>query len=150
MFLQLHVGTQIERSAGWLRILLIYFIAGVGGLLACMVVVPAASDCSSSCSPGNVTSAVFAPQMWTVGATGALFGLLACLFVDLFNSWPMLEHPWRRLAMLTFEFILFALVGTLPWVDNWAHIGGFVFGIFAAMIFLPFITFGRGDKARKW
>lgn len=41
------------------------------------------------------------------------------------------------------------MVGTLPFVDNFAHIGGLVFGIFAAMAFLPYITFGRWNRIRK-
>ncbi len=34
------------------------------------------------------------------------------------------------------------LAGTFPYVDNFAHLSGFVFGIVSAVIFLPYITFG--------
>ncbi len=39
--------------------------------------------------------------------------------------------------------------GTLPWFNNIAHVGGFVFGVLSAIVFLPFITFGKLDKYRK-
>ena len=39
--------------------------------------------------------------------------------------------------------IIFALlIGTLPFIDNFANIGGFVFGVPLAIVFLPYITFG--------
>lgn len=40
-------------------------------------------------------------------------------------------------------------LGTLPYVDNVAHIGGFINGILAALIFIPYITFGKFDAWRK-
>merc|ERR1711916_125275 len=33
--------------------------------------------------------------------------------------------------------------------DNFAHIGGYIVGVMAAIVFLPYITFGKWDKARK-
>lgn len=94
-------------------------------------------------------SAVFAPLQWTVGASGALYGLLACSLVDICQSWQVIQRPWRKFLVVLGEIIALMLIGTLPWVDNWAHIGGFVFGLFAAIVFLPYITFGRADKIRK-
>ena len=35
------------------------------------------------------------------------------------------------------------MLGTLPFVDNWSHLGGFVTGIFTSIIFLPYISFGK-------
>lgn len=37
MALQLTIGVQIERAAGWLRMALIYFISGVGGMIRKLV-----------------------------------------------------------------------------------------------------------------
>ena len=33
------------------------------------------------------------------------------------------------------------LVGFLPWVDNYAHIFGFIGGLFLSFTFLPYLTF---------
>lgn len=35
MMIQLYIGIKIERTAGWLRVSLIYFISGIGGNLVC-------------------------------------------------------------------------------------------------------------------
>ena len=40
-------------------------------------------------------------------------------------------------------------VGTLPYIDNFSQIGGFVFGVLASFIFVPYITLGKWDRAVK-
>lgn len=121
-------GVQIERTAGTLRTVLIYMISGVGGYL---------------------TSAVFSPNFPSVGPSGALFGLLGVSVVDLFQSWQIVKEPFKRLLYTTMETTMYLMVGTLPFIDNWAHVGGFFFGILAAIIFLPYLTFGVVDSLRK-
>lgn len=44
----------------------------------------------------------------------------------------------------------FLLIGTFPYIDNWAHLGGFVFGIVSAIVFLPYITFGLALDPALW
>ena len=39
--------------------------------------------------------------------------------------------------------------GLLPYVDNFAHIFGFLYGFLLAFVFLPYIHFGRRDRNRK-
>ncbi len=57
------------------------------------------------------------------GASGAVFGLLGVLFVELFQFWQIVDHAYLELLKLAgFVFFLLAL-GTLPYVDNMAHIG---------------------------
>jgi hypothetical protein len=34
--------------------------------------------------------------------------------------------------------------------DNWAHVGGFFVGLFSGTAFLPYLTFGKWDKRRKF
>jgi membrane associated rhomboid family serine protease len=128
MMVQMSLGTQVESAAGWLRMMLIYLISGMGG---------------------NLLSAVFSPDVPSVGCSGALCGLLGVTFVDLFQSWRVVEEPWSKLFKTLGTTILFLLVGTLPFIDNWAHIGGFIFGILSSIIFLPFLTFGSWDNFRK-
>ena len=47
-----------------------------------------------------------------------------------------------KLTKLLVPIFIALMVGTLPFVDNFANIGGFLFGIPLAIIFLPYITFG--------
>ena len=68
--------------------------------------------------------------------------------VDLFQSWKLVKEPWKRLFWTLIETALYLAVGTLPFIDNWAHIGGFFFGVLAAIIFLPYLTFGTQGGRR--
>lgn len=84
-----------------------------------------------------------------VGPAGSQFGLLACLFVELIQGWQMLEKPWKAfLKLVGIVFFLF-LCGLLPWIDNIAHIFGFLSGLLLSFSFLPYVTFGDFDKYRK-
>lgn len=74
-----------------------------------------------------------------VGPAGSQFGILACLFVELFQSWQILERPWRAFAKLLAISVFFFSFGLLPWIDNFAHICGFVSGFFLSFAFLPYI-----------
>lgn len=41
------------------------------------------------------------------------------------------------------------MIGTLPYIDNWSHVGGFCFGVVSGIVFLPYVTFGDWDLRRK-
>lgn len=88
-------------------------------------------------------------SVFQVGPAGSHFGLLACLIVEVIGAWPLLKHPRRALLRLVgIAFALF-LLGLLPWIDNFAHVFGFVFGFLLSYALLPFITFGPYDRRRK-
>ncbi|KAJ3607598.1 hypothetical protein NHX12_024649 [Muraenolepis orangiensis] len=74
----LHAG-DLEKLTGWLRISIIYVVSGI---------------------TGNLASAIFLPYRAEVGPAGSQFGILACLFVELLQSWQILERPWRAFAKL--------------------------------------------------
>ena len=194
--IQLYLGFKIERTAGFLRVALIYIIAGVGGnlvnifyhssllffqsvclyisvclsLSVCMSVglsvrhslsvclsvclSPSLSVCHSLpvflvfSSPSQM-SAIFIPYQINGGASPSVFGLLSVLFVELFQSWQIVERAWLEVLKLTVILVFLLALGTLPFIDNLANIGGFLFGIPAAIVFLPYITFGKWDAWRK-
>ncbi|XP_067859236.1 inactive rhomboid protein 1 isoform X1 [Heptranchias perlo] len=125
---QMTILRDLEKLAGWLRISIIYILSGI---------------------TGNLASAIFLPYRAEVGPAGSQFGILACLFVELFQSWQILARPWRAFVKLVaLVFFLFAF-GLLPWIDNFAHISGFISGFFLSFAFLPYISFGRFDLYRK-
>jgi hypothetical protein len=69
--------------------------------------------------------------------------------VELVQNWQIIKKPWEsvfKLGVLTF---LLLVVGCLPWVDNFAHLGGLMFGTFLGFAFLPYISFGKWDRRRK-
>ncbi len=84
-----------------------------------------------------------------MGAGGSLAGLMGANIVDVCQSWQLQKAPWQAFFKALVPLVLLLMLGTLPWVDNWAQLGGLVFGTLASMVFLPYITFGRWDKFRK-
>lgn len=119
---QIPVGILIEREIGSIRIGLIYLISGIGGNLFC---------------------GLFDPLTPQAGASGALFGILALVIVKMVQFGREVKRPCvEALMVLVVVMISFAL-GTLPYIGNFVHIGGFVFGIFASLVFLPRSNFRR-------
>ena len=50
--------------------------------------------------------------------------------------------------MLT--IIVFSLgIGLIPFIDNYAHVGGFIMGILSGLIFMPSIIFSKKDLRIK-
>lgn len=84
-----------------------------------------------------------------VGPAGSQFGILACLFVELFQCWQILAQPWRAFTKLLCVVLFLFAFGLLPWIDNFAHISGFISGFFLSFAFLPYVSFGRMDMYRK-
>ncbi|KAJ8002053.1 hypothetical protein DPEC_G00175810 [Dallia pectoralis] len=125
---QMTILRDLEKLAGWVRISIIYILSGV---------------------TGNLASALFLPYRAEVGPAGSQFGLLACLFVELFQGWQMLEKPWKAFFKLVGIVLFLFLCGLLPWIDNIAHIFGFLSGLLLSFAFLPYVTFGDFDKYRK-
>ncbi|EPQ10252.1 Inactive rhomboid protein 1 [Myotis brandtii] len=119
---------DLEKLAGWHRIAIIYLLSGI---------------------TGNLASAIFLPYRAEVGPAGSQFGILACLFVELFQSWQILARPWRAFFKLLAVVLFLFTFGLLPWIDNFAHISGFISGLFLSFAFLPYISFGRFDLYRK-
>lgn len=125
---QMTILRDLEKLAGWLRISLIYILSGI---------------------TGNLASAIFLPYRAEVGPAGSQFGILACLFVELFQSWQILAQPWWAFVKLLLVFFFLFIFGLLPWIDNFAHVCGFISGFFLSLTFLPYISFGRMDMYRK-
>ncbi|XP_028048606.1 inactive rhomboid protein 1 isoform X4 [Monomorium pharaonis] len=128
LLVQYFLMRDLEKLTGSLRIALIYFI----GALA-----------------GNLASAIFVPYRAEVGPAGAHFALLATLVVEVLHCWPMLKHPRRALSKLILILLGLLVLGILPWIDNYAHLFGFIFGFLAAYALMPFISFGHYDRKRK-
>ncbi|XP_037621615.1 inactive rhomboid protein 2-like [Sebastes umbrosus] len=125
---QMTILRDLEKLAGWVRIAIIYILSGI---------------------TGNLASSLFLPYRAEVGPAGSQFGLLACLFVELFQGWQMLEKPWKAFLKLLGIVLFLFMCGLLPWIDNIAHIFGFLSGLLLSFAILPYVTFGRFDKYRK-
>jgi len=118
MFNLLVLGIFLERILGHLRFLLIYLVTGVIGTIA---------------------SFYFAPQEISVGASGAIFGLVGAYsaFV-LIHRRALVYGGLPSLLWLVFVIGANLSVGLfIPNVDNYAHVGGLVSGCLLGWWFAP-------------
>ncbi|XP_024982157.1 RHOMBOID-like protein 1 [Cynara cardunculus var. scolymus] len=134
----LGVGVRLEQEFGFVRIGLVYILSGIGG---------------------SLLSALFVRKTISVGASGALFGLLGSMLSELLTNWTIYTNKMAALTTLIFMILINLMVGILPHVDNFAHIGGFVTGFFLGFILLirphfhwtsqPISPFGYYGHQRK-
>jgi len=116
MLLQLRLGVDMEREIGPLRFALVYFSSGIFGFIL----------------GGN-----FAPRLVvSTGASGCLFGVLALVLLDLLYTWRERPKPGSELAWLMVDIVISFILGLLPGLDNFAHIGGFVMGLMLGLTVL--------------
>ncbi|XP_047334315.1 RHOMBOID-like protein 1 [Impatiens glandulifera] len=109
------IGIRLEQEFGFVRIGLLYLISGFGG---------------------SILSALFIQTNISVGASGALFGLLGGMLSELIINWNMYSNKVASLVTLVVIIVINLAVGILPHVDNFAHIGGFLSGFLLGFIFL--------------
>nr|DAD27146.1 TPA_asm: hypothetical protein HUJ06_028614 [Nelumbo nucifera] len=117
----LFIGVRLEQEFGFLKIGLLYVLSGFGGSLL---------------SSLNLQSAM------SVGASGALFGMLGAMLSELLTNWTIYSNKCTSLFNLLFIIGLNLVVGLLPNVDSSAHIGGFLSGFFLGFILLIRPQFG--------
>jgi len=120
------VGDDCERSIGSSRFLAFYLTSGIfSGLFY-----------------AYLNSASYTP---TIGASGAIFGILAAyavLFpfrrvIAFFGFIPIPLPAILFVFLLVFLETTYAVSGGLPYVAHTAHLGGFVSGVFLALLFGP-------------
>ncbi|RXI04359.1 hypothetical protein DVH24_038633 [Malus domestica] len=111
----LFIGIRLEQEFGFVRIGILYVMSGFGG---------------------SLLSALFIQYGISVGASGALFGLLGSMLSELISNWTMYANKLAALLTLVFIIIINLAAGLLPHVDNFSHIGGFVSGFLFGFVFL--------------
>ncbi|KAH7928549.1 rhomboid-domain-containing protein [Leucogyrophana mollusca] len=130
MVAQLTVSAQIEREMGSAGFLITYFAAGIFGNVL-----------------GGNFSLVGAPS---IGASGAIFGTVAVTWVDLFAHWKYQYRPGRKLAFMSVELIFGIALGYIPYVDNFAHLGGLCMGLLVGTTLYPVISPTKRHKLIMW
>jgi len=104
------IGRQIETFYGPLRFSVVFLLAGLAGSVASMLLTPAPS----------------------IGASGAIFGLIGAEAVFLYRNRSLLGPRARRgLQNILFIAVLNLAIGLQGAfnIDNWAHIGGLLGGL---------------------
>ncbi|KAK6463698.1 hypothetical protein DFJ63DRAFT_313007 [Scheffersomyces coipomensis] len=143
LLLQITMGPSIERSIGFIKFALIYIASGISGFLL-----------GANFTPEGIAS---------TGASGALFGIVATnilLFVycgkkntNIYNT----RHYGLFILIMVGEIIVSLVLGLLPGMDNFSHIGGFAMGILMAVLLCndPFFVYEDGlipynSKLTQW
>lgn len=115
MICLIFIGVRLEQQFGFLRVAPIYLISGFGG---------------------SVLSALFIQNNISVGASGALFGILGAMIAELLTNWTIYTNRVAALFNILVIAIINLVIGILPHVDNFAHIGGFLAGFLLGFILL--------------
>ena len=112
-------GPIVERLYGSTLTVVLYFICALGGSLG---------------------SFGFGGDAPSVGASGAIFGLFGILLIATRTHHPALDRASRnfvgQLGTLLMINIIFGIVAA-GYIDNFAHIGGFVTGALLGIAFVP-------------
>ena len=103
-----NLGREVEMFYGSFRFSLIFFFAGLSGSVTSMLLNPSPS----------------------VGASGAIFGLIGAEGVFLYRNRRLLGERGRRgLQNIIFIVVLnFAIGLQAQFIDSWAHLGGLIGG----------------------
>ncbi|KAF2320329.1 hypothetical protein GH714_027156 [Hevea brasiliensis] len=87
-------------------------------------------------------SSLFIRNSISVGASGALFGLLGAMLSELITNWTIYTYKAAALFTLLVIVAINLAIGILPHVDNFAHIGGFLVGFLLGFVLLPRPRYG--------
>nr|AIY60754.1 rhomboid protein Alipl6488 [Alisma plantago-aquatica] len=117
----LFIGIRLEQEFGFVRVGILYIISGIGG---------------------SLLSALFVQSNISVGASGALFGLLGGMLSELITNWTIYANKFAALTTLVFIIAINLAIGLLPRVDNFAHLGGFITGFLLGFVLLIRPHFG--------
>jgi rhomboid protease GluP len=102
------LGPAVERFFGSPRTLAFYLLSGVSGV---------------------TLSLAFSPYP-SVGASGAIFGLLGALATFLFHHRAIFGRTgWMQFRQIVVVALLNLGLGLMPGIDNWGHLGGLLAGI---------------------
>lgn len=122
MMLQLAMGMAIERHIGFIKYGLIYMLSGVGGFLL-----------GANFAPNGIAS---------TGASGSLFGIIAAnlllfIYCGRKNTNIYFTKKYTLFILLMIgEIVVSFVLGLLPGLDNFSHIGGFCIGLLLSIALL--------------
>ncbi len=132
------LGVFLERLVGHWRFLYIYLLTGIVSI---------------------ISSFYFMPQEVSVGASGAIFGLVGAYSIFVLVH----RRAFRNGGIPTLLWLVIVIGGNLsiglliPNVDNYAHIGGLISGCILGWLFTPLYTLSprkalidKHSLARRW
>lgn len=124
------VGSAIEQVHGFYTTAVIFTVSAVGGI---------------------ILSAIFLPEYITVGASGGIFGFIGACLSDITMNWNLffndfvnergarLSHA-RVLIMLFLDIVVNCLIGLTPFIDNFTHLGGMIYGFLCGLSTIKLVS----------
>jgi len=110
------LGPAVERFFEARRMLALYLLSGIGGV---------------------ILSLAFSPDP-SVGASGAIFGLLGALAAFFYlHRAAFGRFGMVQLRQLIFVALLNLMLGLSPGIDNWGHVGGLITGALLTLLLGP-------------
>ncbi len=119
------IGYAVEQSHGFINVAILFIVPAVGG---------------------TIMSALFLPEYISVGASGGIFGLIGACLADIVTNWNLLFSKavnkcddgsrYRHIKVLVWlilDILLNVLIGMTPFVDNFTHVGGMIYGFLCGL-----------------
>lgn len=119
-FFLYYIGGSMERIIGSLKYAILYFVSGIGSGIAVWL--------------------LSSPTVPVVGASGALYGIMAGLFLLTFirSTWfhPRTIRSIRFMVAINVFFTLTSMISNGS-ISVWGHAGGFIIGLITLYIMMP-------------
>jgi len=111
------LGMAAEHAYGRLETVAVYFLSGLGASVFSLVVNPGPS----------------------IGASGAIFGLLGAMIVFFYKYKVFLQLRDKRIGHVLLLWAAYSIVTAyfMPFIDNAAHVGGLIVGAFSGYCMAP-------------
>lgn len=122
MYVLWGAGQAVERIYGRTAYALVYLFAAVGG---------------------SATSLLLNPSVLSVGASGAVFGVVGAFGAFIFANRRVIKPEVRKQLMRNlgmFLLINIAFGFAVPRIDQGAHVGGFLAGALGGLLVAPAVT----------
>lgn len=98
---------------------------------------------------GNVVSHVASPSTLSVGASTALFGLIAAQAMFFYKNRRILRNYRRALQNILFVILVNLAMGMRGGIDNWGHLGGLIGGALLSYLCGPELAFLIDPERQK-
>ena len=129
MYALFTIGPELERYYGHLDYLLFYLISGFAG---------------------NVMSYIVSPESVSVGASTALFGLIAAQGFMVYKNRKLIRNYQRVITNILLVVGVNLLLGLQEGIDNWGHLGGLIAGIIMAYLSGPVLDVHYDQTNRRF
>ncbi|MGL5084376.1 MAG: rhomboid family intramembrane serine protease, partial [Clostridium sp.] len=107
------IGPQVEQIYGWKKYLGIYILSALGG---------------------TMLSYLLSPESVSVGASGAIFGLLGAMLVFAIKNKNIIGKSFMMNIIQV--IVLNVMIGlSVANIDNYGHLGGLILGVITAIVF---------------